>query len=113
MSRELLSEFYVRQSQSGHTPRLLVGRAHHARVDVNIWDIEGDNAAIKFYVERGGASGNYFPLYQPGKITEKSQQSISIGPGLEIPQSLGDSIRIRWEISDGTVVTFSISAEVF
>ena len=113
MSRELLSEFYVRQSQSNHTPRLPVGKAHHARVDIRIWDIVGDNADVKFYVESGDTHGNYFPLYTPNKITEKSQQSISIGPGMQIPQSLGDSIRIRWDISYVTVVTFSLNVEVW
>jgi hypothetical protein len=99
----LASASYTTSSQSA---TLTVGGLSELAVDVNVTALSG--TSVQFYVDRLGALGNWFNIWQSSALTASGTASTSIGSGLATNQSFGAAVRLRWALT-GTSVTFSAS----
>lgn len=75
------------------TPILGVATLKELAVDVKVTSVS-DSWTVT--VERLGADGNWYTVWQSDPITEPSSVSISIGAGLQINTCFAHNIRMRW-----------------
>jgi len=102
------------ETADGNSADLSVGSSSELAVDINITGNQGTNPTIQFFIDRKGADLVYYPIWQSKIVTASSDQvSTSIGPGLAYNQSLGATIRFRWDISGTSTpgFTFSVSLQ--
>jgi hypothetical protein len=100
-------------SANGNSDDLDVNLLKKIAVDINITAQSGTSPTVQFIVERKGASGVYFPIWQSSVISALGPLSITIGPKCMVTEVLGMSVRIRWIIggSASPSKTFLISIQ--
>ena len=98
------------QVANGNSADLSVGQFTELAVDANITAVAGANPTRQFVLDRKGADGVYYPIWQSVTLTTTGQVSTSIGAGMSIAQGFGSTVRLRWVIGGaGASFTFSVS----
>src|SRR5262249_7051456 len=90
----VLSQGSAAQTVSGDFGDLDVSSCAQIALDINITAISGTGATITFYVDRKGADGIYYPIWQSSTRNATGQVSTAIGPGAGYAESLGATIRL-------------------
>lgn len=68
---------------------------------VTVSALSGIQPIVSFAVDSKDGAGNYYQIYSSAGLNEPDQiVCVSIGPGCEVPTAFGDTVRVRWEISD-------------
>jgi hypothetical protein len=107
MGAPLYSQPSTVVTASGTSGPLEVGPLTTLAVDINVTAVAGSGTVAPF-IERLGADGVWYAIWDPTAIAATGMTSTSIGPGCTIPQVVPSTIRFRWVIT-GTSVTFSAS----
>lgn len=107
----VLNQTLTAQTVSGSSLDLPVGSYAELALDCNITAVSGNNPTLQFFLDRKGADGVYYPIWQSVTLSSTSQTSTSIGAGMSIAQGFGSMVRLRWVIggSGGESWTFSSS----
>jgi hypothetical protein len=104
----ILNQASAAQSASGNSADLMVGSYAELTVDVNVTSLSGTGASVQVFVDRKGADGVYYAIWQSVTISAAMAVSTTIGAGMSIAQGFGTMVRLRWVISGtGASVTFS------
>jgi hypothetical protein len=104
----VLNQASVAQVASGNSADLAVGGYAELTVDVNVTSLSGTSPTLQMFVDRKGADGVYYPIWQSATITAATAVSTTIGAGMSIAQGFGSLVRLRWVIGGtGPNVTFS------
>src|ERR1700720_1325791 len=85
---------------SGNTTPLLVGNYVELAIDINITSKQGTTPTVEFYIDRLGADGVYYNIWDSGLVnnTAPTTKSDSIGAGLNVAKSFTGTIQFRWVI---------------
>jgi hypothetical protein len=96
---------------SGTAGPFVAGSLSRVAFDANITAASGVGQSLSLMVDRQGADGIWYPMYTSPAVSAPRTVSTSIGQGMTVGQSLGTSIRLRWEIT-GTAPSFTFSASL-
>jgi hypothetical protein len=108
----VLNQASAPQTTSGNSADLAVGQFSELTIDCNITAISGTNPTLQIFLERKGADGVYYPIWQSVTITSApAQVSTSVGAGMSIAQGFGSIARLRWVIG-GTSPSFTVSTSI-
>jgi hypothetical protein len=107
----LLNQASAVQNASGNSSDLNVSAFKELAIDANVTALTGTNPTVQFFIDRKGADGVYYQIWNSASISAVGAVSDSVGPGLNKAQSLGSIVRFRWVIggSGSPTVTFSAS----
>ena len=87
-----------------------VSNVRRIAIDITITAVSGGSPTIQFFLDRKGADGIYYPLWQSNSTGVTGQISTSIGSFAAYNQALGAALRFRWIITGSTPsLTFSAS----
>ncbi len=90
-----------------------VGSYTALAVDINITGNQGSSPTIQYFVDRKGADGIYYPIWQSISLSSSSTSvSTSIGIGVAINQSIGAIVRFRWTIGGSSTPGFTFSVSI-
>lgn len=108
----LLSLPSAARTASGTVGPFAAGPLSRVAFDATVSVVTGTlSPSMIFVIERQGADSLWYPMYTSPAITAARTVSTSIGQGMTVGQSLGASIRLRWEVS-GTSPSFTFSASL-
>jgi hypothetical protein len=108
----VLNQASAAQTASGNSADLVVGQFIELAVDCNVTAVSGTNPTLQIFLERKGADGVYYPVWQSITITSASTQlCTSIGAGMSIAQGFGSTVRLRWVIG-GTNASWTFSCSI-
>ncbi len=108
----VLNQASAAQTTSGNSADLAVGQFIELTVDTNITAVAGTNPTLQMFVDRKGADGIYYPIWQSITCTSApTQLSTSIGAGMSIAQGFGSVVRLRWVIG-GTNASWTFSCSM-
>jgi hypothetical protein len=109
----ILNQASAAVSTSGNSDDLDVSLVKKIAVDCNVTAQSGTSPTVQFFVDRKGADGNYYQIWDSGVISALTTVSVTIGPKCTITEVLGLTVRVRWTIggSAGPSKTFSISIQ--
>lgn len=114
-SKRSTEEVYKRASASatedGDSGELSVGHLSEIAVDIDITAVTGTTPTADFTVQRKGADGVWYTIYSFAQQNAVGKISRSIGPGCETGASLGDVIKLAWDLG-GTSPDFTFSASI-
>lgn len=79
--------------------------------DVDITATSGVGQSLILYIERQGADGIWYPIYTSPSVSAVGKVSTSIGQGMTVGQSIGSTLRMRYEII-GTNASFTFTASL-
>lgn len=97
---------------SGNSGDLVVDAYTELAVDANLSVVTGTSPTIQFFVDRKGADGFYYPIWQQSSAsTTTGMVSTSIGAGCASNQAFGATIRLRWVIG-GTSPSWTFSFSI-
>lgn len=100
------------RTTSGNSGDLAVGMYTELAIDANLSAVSGTSPTIQFFVDRKGADGSYYPIWQQSSAsTAIGQVSTSIGAGCSSNQAFGSTIRLRWTIG-GTSPSWTFSYSI-
>ena len=111
MIETLLNLPSAAQTASGVSAGLLVRQSPTIAVDINVSAVSGTTPTLNLFVERLGADGVWYTLWNPTQITAVGTASTSIGPGCAIAAVLTNQVRLRWVLG-GTTPSFTFSASI-
>jgi hypothetical protein len=100
------------ETANGNSGDLTVGSYVELAIDINITGNQGSSPTITYYMDRKGADGVYYPIWQSSTITASASISASIGAGLAYSQSFGATVRFRWVIGGSSTPGFTFSASL-
>lgn len=102
-------------TSSNNTSPLTVGNFAEIAVDINITSKQGTTPTVEFYIDRLGADGVYYNIWDSGQVnnTAPTTKSDSIGGGLNVNKSFAGTIQFRWVIggSSSPGYTYSVSIQ--
>lgn len=109
----VLAQASAAQTANGNAAGLAVGAFSELAVDINVTASSGTSPTLQFFVDRLGADGaTYFTIWSSSVInTSPTVVSTSIGAGLSVTQSFGQTARFRWVIT-GTTPSFTFVASI-
>ena len=78
-------------------------------LDITVTAVSGTSPTLTVFLERQGADGQWYPVYNPAAITAVGVTSTDIGAGLTVTKLPVNPMRLRFEIggSASPSVTFS------
>ena len=104
----VLNQASAAQTANGNSADLVVGSYAELTIDVNVTGVSGTSPTLQVFVDRKGADGVYYPIWQCVTITAATMVSTTIGAGMSIAQGFGSLVRLRWIIGGTSAsVTFS------
>jgi hypothetical protein len=104
----VLNQASAAQTTNGNSADLAVGSYAELTVDVNITSVSGTSPTLQMFVDRKGADGVYYPIWQSMTISAATAVSTTIGAGMSIAQGFGALVRLRWVIGGTSAsITFS------
>jgi hypothetical protein len=107
----ILNQVSAAKTITGNSADLNVSAFREVAIDANISAVSGTSPTLQLFIDRKGADGIYYQIWNSASITAVGTASDSIGPGLNKNQSLGSTIRLRWVIG-GTTPSFTFSASI-
>lgn len=107
----VLNQASAAQTASGNSADLAVGPFTELAIDANITAVSGTSPTLQLFIDRKGADGIYYQIWNSASVNAVTTVSDSIGPGLNKNQSIGSTIRLRWSIG-GTSPSFTFSASI-
>lgn len=110
-ARTLFTLASAARTVNGSSPNFLTGDLSRVAIDVNVTAVGGVGPNLRFFLDRLGADGNYYPIWSPAALTAVGTLSTTVGQGMAVAQSLAAECRLRWEIT-GTTPSFTFSASV-
>lgn len=66
--------------------------------ECTIASLAGTNPTVQFLVDVLGGDGAWYPIYAGPAVNAAGAFSVSIGPGLQVPQAIGTQGRLRWVV---------------
>jgi len=105
----ILNQASATQNANGNSADLNVAAFRELAVDVNVTSLTGVAPTVAFFIDRKGADGIYYQIWNSNTLSAVGPFSDSIGPGSNTFHSLGAIIRFRWALTGGGTVTFSAS----
>ena len=96
---------------NGNSGSLNVGNYNEMAADANITAVSGSTPTLQLFIDREGADGVWYPIWQSSTLTSTTQVSTSIGPGTNIAQFFGSTIRWRWVVGGGSP-SFTLSSSI-
>lgn len=110
-------KLYLQTSQlitaSGNSGPLTVGYLSELALDINITSNQGTAPTIQFFIDRLGADGVYYPIWDSTSISvAPTTKCVSTGAGLGSASSFAGTIQVRWAIggssSPGWIYSLSL-----
>jgi hypothetical protein len=108
----ILNQASAAVSTSGNSDDLDVSLVKKIAFDANITAQSGTSPTVRFFVDRKGADGNYYQIYDSGVISALTSVSTTIGPKCDITEVLGFTVRIRWTIGGSASPTKTLSISI-
>lgn len=102
------------QTANGNSGDLTVGSYVELAVDINVTAKQGTTPTIEFFIDRKGADGIYYNIYDSTLInnTAPTTKSDSIGTGLNVNKSFAGTIQFRWTIGGSSTPGYTFSASI-
>lgn len=107
----ILNQAAAAQTTSGDSGDLDISLIESIALDINITAVSGSSPTLQFFVDRKGADGIYYSIWQSPVLSTTGQASTTIGAFCVVDQSLGALVRIRWTIA-GTSPSFTFSISI-
>lgn len=93
---------------------IAVGAYSEVAIDITTTAQSGTNPTIQYFYERKGADNIYYPLWQSAVLTAAANTvSASVGVGMAINQSLGNTGRLRWVVGGTATPTYTHSLNIY
>ncbi len=105
----ILNQTSAVQDGNGNSADLNVAAFRELAVDTNVTNITGAAPTVQFFIDRKGVDGIYYQIWNSATLNAAGTVSDSIGSGLNHAQSIGTTVRFRWNLTGGGTVTFSAS----
>src|SRR5437762_12628892 len=99
----------VQETANGNSGDVDASNYTELAVDINITGNQGSSPTIQYFVDRKGADGVYYPIWQSAVQNAASAVSTSIGAGLAYSQSF-TTVQFRWVIGGSSTPGFAVSA---